>query len=87
MTSQVPELKKLLAVLGVVRLAEAAACGQKLAGADREGARLDAAENLADEPTPHGVGLDQDECRLHGHRRGTVTTPRGGDDGTRSAAM
>ncbi len=70
-----------------MHLAQLAACSDELAGAYREPARLDATEDFGSEATPYGVGLDQDECLLHGHRRGTVTTSRRGDDGTRSAAM
>jgi len=57
-------------VLGVVRLAQLAARGDELAGAYGEATRLDAPKDLRREATPHGVGLDQDECLLHGHRRG-----------------
>ena len=69
-------VERLLAVLRVVRLTELAARREELAGADGEAARLDAAEDLAREPPPHGVRLDQDECALDGHRRGTVTIRR-----------
>ena len=62
--------ERLLAVLGVVLLAELAARGEELALADLEAARLDPAEDLGGEPAAHRVGLDEDECLLDGHRGG-----------------
>src|SRR5579859_2146008 len=60
--------ERLLLVLGVMALAERAVGGEELAGADGQPARLDAAEDLGGEPATHGVGLDEDEAALHGHR-------------------
>src|SRR5438105_3304890 len=60
--------ERLLLVLGVMPLAELAVGSEELAGADRQPARLDAAEDLRCEAAPHGIGLDEDEAALHGHR-------------------
>src|SRR5581483_5405229 len=60
--------ERLLAMLRVVRLAELPARGQQLPRANREAARLDAAENLRREAAPDGVRLDQDQRLLDGHR-------------------
>ena len=53
--------ERLLAVLGVVRLAELAVDRDELPGAEREAAALDPREDLAREPPLDSVGLDQDE--------------------------
>src|SRR5262249_43167737 len=78
--------ERLLAMLAVVRLAELAARGQELAGADREAARLDPAENLGGETAPHGVRLDQDQGLLDGHRPRRLPTRRGDGGGARTPA-
>ena len=53
--------ERLLPVLGVVRLAELAVHMDELAGPQGETSALDAREDLAGQPSLHGVRLDQDQ--------------------------
>src|SRR5947208_12185282 len=59
--------ERLLAVLGVVLLAELTACGHELPLPDLEASRLDPPEDLAGEPALYRVWLEQQEASLDGH--------------------
>ena len=48
-------------MLRVVRLAERAIHVDELAGAEREASAFDSRKDLAGQPPPHGVRLDQDQ--------------------------
>ncbi len=60
--------ERLLAVLGVVRLAELAARDEQPRGAQLQTAALEARDDLAGEIARDGVGLGEDESALDGHR-------------------
>src|SRR5439155_10054678 len=59
----------------VVLLGERLIDREQLRLAHLEAALLEAAQDLAGQPAPHGIGLDQDESALSRHRRRTLLGP------------
>src|SRR5205823_12457528 len=71
---ELPE-EGLLHVLRVVPFPELTVDAEQLRGANVEPAALETREDLAREPAPDRVGLDQDECALRRHGAPSLLSP------------